>query len=54
MPTQKNREIYSKYQKEAKQLEKENIFFVGRLAQYKYFNMDQAILSALQLYEKIK
>lgn len=54
VPTQKNREIYSKYQKEAKKLEKENIFFVGRLAQYKYFNMDQAILSALQLYEKIK
>jgi UDP-galactopyranose mutase len=54
VPTQKNREIYSKYKREAKKLEKENIFFVGRLAQYKYFNMDQAILSALQLYEKIK
>ena len=34
--------------------EKQNIFFVGRLAEYKYFNMDQAIYSALKLYEQIK
>ena len=54
IPTAKNREIYALYQQEAKKLENENIYFVGRLAEYKYFNMDEAIFSALQLYEKIK
>jgi UDP-galactopyranose mutase len=54
MPTSKNKEIYSKYQKAAKELEKKNIYFIGRLAEYKYFNMDQAIHSALQLYNKLK
>jgi UDP-galactopyranose mutase len=53
VPTKKNRDIYSKYQHEAKKLESKNIYFVGRLAEYKYFNMDQAILSALQLYDRI-
>lgn len=53
VPTPKNREIYKQYQAEAKKLEKENIYFVGRLAEYKYFNMDQAIKSALDLYERL-
>jgi UDP-galactopyranose mutase len=53
VPTKKNRDIYSKYQAEAKKLESNNIYFVGRLAEYKYFNMDQAILSALELFDKI-
>ena len=29
------------------------MLFVGRLASYKYFNMDQAILAALELYDEI-
>ena len=53
VPTKKNRDIYYKYQEEAKKLESNNIYFVGRLAEYKYFNMDQAILSALELFNKI-
>jgi UDP-galactopyranose mutase len=28
------------------------VFFVGRLANYKYFNMDQAIDNALQFFEE--
>ena len=28
--------------------------FVGRLASYKYFNMDQAILNALEMYDNLK
>ena len=28
--------------------------FVGRLASYKYFNMDQAILNALEIYDNYK
>ena len=27
------------------------VTFVGRLASYKYFNMDQAILNALELFD---
>lgn len=54
VPTERNRKIYAKYQKEAEKLEKEGIYFVGRLANYKYFNMDQAIKNALELYNKVK
>lgn len=54
IPNTKNRQTYLLYQQEAKKYEKHDIFFVGRLAEYKYFNMDQAIYSALKLYEQIK
>lgn len=50
VPNTKNQDLYKKYQKLA---EKEtNVTFVGRLANYKYFNMDQAILNALELFDK--
>jgi UDP-galactopyranose mutase len=29
-----------------------NVTFVGRLANYKYFNMGQAILNALELFDR--
>ena len=32
--------------------EGENIHFLGRLASYKYFNMDQAIKNSLDYYEE--
>lgn len=54
IPTVKNRNLYKKYQEKAKKLEKNNIYFVGRLANYKYFNMDQAIKNSLDLYNKVK
>lgn len=54
VPTQENRDKYARYQAEAEKLEKQGIYFVGRLANYKYFNMDQAIRNALNLYEKVK
>ncbi len=47
-----NRELYSKYQKEAEKLK--NVYFIGRLAEYKYLNMDQVIKNSLELFEKIK
>lgn len=52
VPSDRNRKIYDKYQKEAKKLESKKIFFVGRLANYKYFNMDQAFKNALDLYKR--
>ena len=47
----KNLELYEKYKKlaEKEQIDK-HIHFVGRLANYKYFNMDQAIKNALDYF----
>ncbi|MCL4399804.1 UDP-galactopyranose mutase [Patescibacteria group bacterium] len=53
VPTSRNKELYLKYKKEAESLEREGIYFVGRLANYKYFNMDQAFRNALDLFERI-
>jgi len=53
VPTPRNQNLYKKYQKLAADLEKKGkIQFVGRLANYKYFNMDQAIDNALSLFER--
>ncbi len=55
IPNERNIELYKKYQKLAELEEEKNIFFIGRLANYKYFNMDQAILNALNFFkEKFK
>lgn len=40
-----NNEIYAKYKEEAKSLP--DVFFGGRLAEYKYYDMEEVILSAL-------
>jgi UDP-galactopyranose mutase len=50
----RNREVFARYQAEAKRLESSGIHFVGRLANYKYFNMDQAIRNSLDLFERVK
>lgn len=47
----KNIEIYQQYQNLTKNLEKDNIYFLGRLANFKYFNMDEAILNSISFYE---
>ena len=39
VPNEKNRALYRKYQDLA--LKEPNVIFVGRLASYKYFNMDE-------------
>ena len=52
VPTDKNRKIYEQYRKLAEEEEKKNnVLFVGRLANYKYFNMDEAILNSLTIFE---
>jgi len=50
--TAENLSIIEKYTTEAKNLM--NVFFIGRLAEGKYFNIDQTIKSALDLYKKIQ
>lgn len=47
----RNKELYEKYQKMIEE-EGKNIHFIGRLASYKYFNMDQAIKNSLDYYKK--
>lgn len=46
----KNNALYEKYQVLAKK--EENILFGGRLAEYKYYDMDQTIASAIGLIKK--
>lgn len=51
VPNKRNKELYEKYKKLAELEENNNIYFVGRLANYKYFNMDEAILNSLNFFE---
>src|SRR5690554_1699134 len=49
---ERNRSIYEKYNQEAQKLT--DVYFVGRLANYKYFNMDEAFKNALDLFEGLR
>jgi len=46
--------VYEKYREKAKKLEQKGIYFIGRLAEYKYYNMDQAFLNALHKFEELE
>jgi UDP-galactopyranose mutase len=49
VPNSKNLKLYEEYKKFT--LEEKNVHFLGRLANYKYFNMDGAILNALEYFD---
>jgi len=52
----RNQELFAKYNELAERWSKDRdgiVHFVGRLANYKYFNMDAAILNALTEYAKL-
>ena len=51
VPRPENAEIYNKYKKLAD--ETSGVYFVGRLATYRYYNMDQVVAQALTLYKKL-
>jgi UDP-galactopyranose mutase len=51
VPRSENAEIYRKYKELADATP--GVHFVGRLATYKYYNMDQVVAQALTLYSKI-
>jgi UDP-galactopyranose mutase len=51
VPRPENAEIYKKYQALAE--ERPDVHFVGRLATYKYYNMDQVVAQALAVYARI-
>ena len=50
----RNINLFKKYKKLIKKLEKKNIFFEGRLASYRYLNMDEVIEAALNLFQRLK
>ncbi len=50
----KNRTKFNKYKRLIKKAEKNNIFFEGRLATYRYLNMDEVIEKALNLFNRLK
>jgi UDP-galactopyranose mutase len=51
IPTPENGELYRKYKALADA--ESRTYFVGRLATYKYYNMDQVVAQALATYQKI-
>lgn len=51
VPRPENTEIYKKYQQLATAMT--NTYFVGRLATYKYYNMDQVVAQSLTLFKKL-
>lgn len=54
VPNAINRGKYLRYQRKAMEMENGDKFvFVGRLANYKYFNMDEAVLNALRTADHI-
>jgi UDP-galactopyranose mutase len=52
VPNPDNEAIYQLYRQESEKLR--DVHFVGRLANYKYFNMDQAFKNALDLYASLE
>ena len=52
IPRPENAEVYAKYKKLADA--EKDVHFVGRLATYRYYNMDQIVAQALTTYGKIE
>jgi UDP-galactopyranose mutase len=46
-----NQTLYDKYRQKAQKYD--NIYFLGRLGDYKYYDMDKAVLRTLELFETI-
>jgi UDP-galactopyranose mutase len=51
IPRDDNRALYERYRKLAAR--ETNVTFVGRLAEYRYYNMDQVVASALMKFEAL-
>ncbi|MFA6469381.1 MAG: UDP-galactopyranose mutase [Bacteroidota bacterium] len=52
VPTKANDAIYKMYEKEAMKLK--NTHFIGRLASYKYYNMDQVVAQSLNKFKDME
>ena len=53
VPRPENAELYKRYEEDAKR-EAPRVRFVGRLATYKYYNMDQVVAQALKTFADIR
>jgi UDP-galactopyranose mutase len=51
VPTSENKQLYDKYMKASQNVNA--VKFIGRLAEYQYYNMDQVVAGALSFFEKI-
>ncbi|GAB1542894.1 UDP-galactopyranose mutase [Scytonema sp. NUACC21] len=51
VPRPENQEVYKQYKELADATQ--GVYFVGRLATYKYYNMDQCVAQALSVYKQI-
>ncbi len=49
--SEENAKLYQKYLDEAKNLK--DVYFLGRLGDYKYYNMDLAVARAIELFEEV-
>jgi UDP-galactopyranose mutase len=54
IPDKINTTKFLKLKNKVKESEKKGVYFIGRLAEYKYINMDQAFDNALNLFEKLE
>lgn len=52
VPRPENATLYKRYEAEAERLD--NVTFVGRLATYKYYNMDQVVGQALATFKRLR
>lgn len=52
VPADANQSLFEKYMTQAKKLP--NVYFLGRLGDYKYYNMDQTVARALALVKQIQ
>ena len=52
VPRPENAALYQRYRELADELQ--DVFFVGRLATYKYYNMDQVVAQSLALHQRLR
>ena len=52
MPRPENAALYKRYEADAEQLT--DVTFVGRLATYRYYNMDQVVGQALAAFKRLQ
>ena len=51
IPTKENKKLLQQYRNDAEKI-KDRVAFVGRLADYQYLNIDQAVARGLQFFQK--
>jgi len=51
--TEVNQALYQRYQALVEQEQAKGVYFVGRLAQYRYYNMDQVVGAALAAFRRL-